>query len=389
MVFYVYGEQMSINSTAKIINIMYNHVPFFNSLKETAHKLGAEIYFVGGCVRDVIRGEKAYDWDIVPFNVDYVKFAHLLSKQIRATAVPFKDNMRLAKGNFVCDVSKPRGSNIYQDLLKRDFTINNLAIDLDGSLIGNPAHIEKGLIKAVHTGVFDDDPLRIMRAFRFVSTLGFSIDEETYSLIKEKSHLLSLVASERITEELRKTSAGKFVSESMKLFEKSGVLKEIFKDCTLDFNSPLGLKNISFPLWIGALAGKNAAKALKLSSKEEKLLFKVTDNLNDAAFLHNKTYDERRTFIWKNYPFAEAIFDFAQCKFPEHQDLINESFNLINTLFPEKAKLISGAHLMKAGFTPGPLFGKIIEEIALKLALGELEADNISQYLINNFGGKK
>ena len=370
-------------------NNMDFYIPFVDAIAETAKEIGVQVYFVGGCVRDAIMGKKASDADIVPFGTDYKNFARVLSKKIKAFSIPFKDNVRLAKGDLICDVSKPRGKDIYQDLLMRDFTINNLAAAPCGDIIGDDKHIKEGLIKAVSENVFDDDPLRILRAFRFVSTLGFDIDEDTLNLIKNKQHLIKLPAAERVTEELRKTLCGAYCEKALSYLKKTNTAQIIFDENDLDFESPLRLNQPSFPLRLALLAGKNAAKPLKLSSKEEKTVTYIAENLTVAVNLHDKSLREKRAFLWKHYSLAKELFDGAKSKFPQNTDTLAEDFKLIETLYPQRAKAINGSVLMKAGFKPSPFFSLIIEETALKLALGELEESQTENYIMTAYGDKK
>ena len=81
---------------------------------------------------------------------------------------------------------KTLGGTSYEDVLKRDFTINNLACSLDAELIGSIDDIKNGVIKAVYSNVFDDDALRIVRAVRFAAVFGFDIESDTMQLAMRK-----------------------------------------------------------------------------------------------------------------------------------------------------------------------------------------------------------
>ncbi len=379
---------MSTITNGTYIN-MFEDMPFAVEIRETAADMGAEVYLVGGCVRDLIMGRPAGDVDAVPFGVDYEKFARALARRTGAFAVPFKDNVRLAKGQDVCDVSKPRGRGIEEDLMKRDFTINNLACGTDGKILGDPADIKDGVIRAVYPEAFDDDPLRILRGFRFAAGLGFSMEESTFRLAEAKSALLSSTASERITEELAKTLAGPYAPKALELLEKSRALKAVFPGAELDFASPARLERHSFPLAAALLAGNDAAKRLALSSRDEKTALYALKYFNEASEPEKKSLREKRAFLWKHLERAEGLLDFAAAKRPDKKEALKEWAKLLPGINAEKAGTINGEVLKKMGFPPGPIFGRIIEDTAEKLALDEIEESGIKNYIEKNYGAAR
>lgn len=201
-----------------IVRINPQDIPFADVIIRTADSCGAEVYFVGGVVRDLLMRRRIHDVDITCFGIVYTEFAGLLAEMEGATYVPFKDNVRLVKGGFTIDVSKPRGETIEMDLNKRDFTINNLALTLKGEIIGDSYDLENALIRHVYPSVFDDDPLRILRAFRFVSECGFDIVPETSRLIADKADKINNVAKERIYQEIFRFFTGSYFDRAVTLF---------------------------------------------------------------------------------------------------------------------------------------------------------------------------
>ena len=192
--------------------ILKKNIPFLDILYSIEKEYNCKIYLVGGCLRDIILNIQLSDIDITACNIDYINLAKILGKKIKAYPVSFKDNMRLMKNNLIIDVSKLRGQNIYDDVLKRDFTINNLACSLDGEIIGDVSDINNKLIKIVTDNSLTDDPLRIIRAFRFASTLSFTIDDYTMQNICKNKELIKTSAKERILEEFRKMFKGENLS---------------------------------------------------------------------------------------------------------------------------------------------------------------------------------
>ncbi|MDE7169008.1 MAG: hypothetical protein K2N67_02310, partial [Mucispirillum sp.] len=216
-------------STVSIENFKET-IPFYNELSLLEKKLGCEIFIVGGAVRDILMGKVPKDMDITAEKTSYEKAAETLGKIIKAYPVPFKDNMRLTKkGGIVIDVSKLRGASITEDLKLRDFTINNLALSLKGELLGDDTDIKSGIIRAASDGAFTSDPIRILRGFRFVSSLGFDIDKDTLSLMIAEKELLKNAARERILGEIRKILSGKYIEKAVRLLDGYEILS-VFSD---------------------------------------------------------------------------------------------------------------------------------------------------------------
>lgn len=188
---------------------------------------GWEAWFVGGCVRDALRGEPCDDIDIT---------TDALPQEV--AAVFGKDNIietGLAHGTVtvkpqMAEVTTYRTEGTYsdrrhpdqvvfvrsleEDLKRRDFTINAMALDLRGKLedpFGGREDLKNGIIRAVGepSRRFDEDPLRILRALRFASVLGFTIEERTAKALLVQRELLRCISVERIFREFGKTLAGK------------------------------------------------------------------------------------------------------------------------------------------------------------------------------------
>ncbi len=261
--------KQSIN---KSINFK-SQIPFLDILHKIDSDTDANIYIVGGLIRDLMLNRKNNDLDIVPLSADYTLIAKEFKKYLKCTMIAFKDNIRLIKKNFVIDVSAPRGKTIEEDLNFRDFTINNLALDTEGNLIGNTDDFEKKLIRAVYDKTFDDDPLRILRAFRFVSQIGFDIEENTLKLIKVKKELLSSVATERIFEEIKKMTTGDFLPDAIDLLNETEVLGVIIPELN-------ELKNTGYNKYHKKDAFSHTLIAVKIAHRfTKKLRLNDTDSI--------------------------------------------------------------------------------------------------------------
>lgn len=228
----------------------------FELLGNAAKKLGVKAYVVGGYVRDRLLGRPCTDIDVVCVGdgIAMAKtFASLLSPQPRVTfygrygtAMLRHKGMQIEfvgarKESYSHDSRNPEVSpgTLEDDQLRRDFTINALAISINeedfGTLIDpfdGLLHLEQKLIKTpTDPGkTFSDDPLRMIRAIRFATQLKFRIEKETFEAIKKYKHRITIVSQERITTELEKIMASEKPSIGFDLLLKSGLLEIIFPE---------------------------------------------------------------------------------------------------------------------------------------------------------------
>ena len=220
-----------------------------------ADKMKLSAYLVGGFVRDLILGKKNKDIDIVVVG-DGLSFADEISdtlelypvvkyKEFGTAMIPIP-NMELEivsarKEVYQVDSRNPKVefTNLDEDLKRRDFTINTMALsinkdsylefidpfggikDLDAQRIITPLNPKE---------TFFEDPLRMLRAIRFASQLQFSIDKATFSAIQEHADRLSIISRERIRDEFQKIILSPNPSFGLMLLEESGLMKEIFPE---------------------------------------------------------------------------------------------------------------------------------------------------------------
>ena len=197
-----------------------------------------EAYLVGGCVRDLIRGVAPHDWDICtsarPEETENCFAGHRIIETglkhgtvtvledgepyeitTYRTEGPYSDSRRPDYVKFVSDLEA--------DLARRDFTMNAIALGLDGSLrdpFGGAGDIKAGVIRCVGepTQRFQEDGLRVMRALRFAAVLGYEIEEQTAQAIHENRHMLEHVAAERIHVELCKLLVGEKAGDILRQY---------------------------------------------------------------------------------------------------------------------------------------------------------------------------
>jgi len=217
-----------------------------------AKERGIEIYLVGGCIRDSIEtaalAAKGSAAKTGPFDFDFaikanaLDFARSIADQLEGHYVVLDPQFDIARvvldsGNYL-DFAGYKGS-MSEDLMRRDLTINALA--LDGSerdqvidLVGGLEDLESNTIRAVSQEVLQDDPLRLLRVYRFAVAREALIESQTRDFVKNNMALLSGVAPERINYEfftlMDKPSAGRYIHEMGEI----GLLEAIYpelKDC--------------------------------------------------------------------------------------------------------------------------------------------------------------
>nr|WP_121273939.1 HD domain-containing protein [Pedobacter schmidteae] len=226
--------------------------PVFKTLADIAHRQHIEAYIIGGYVRDIFLSRPSKDIDIVVLGngIDFAEHAGRLLKSKVAIFKNFGTAMLkfqdleiefvgARKESYRSDSRKPIVENgtIEDDQLRRDFTINALAISLNKVNYGQLVDPFNGITdlknKLIRTPLnpeltFSDDPLRMMRAIRFASQLNFVIDEEALAAIKKQKERITIVSKERITDELNKIILSKVPSVGFKYLFDTGLLQLIF-----------------------------------------------------------------------------------------------------------------------------------------------------------------
>jgi len=232
-------------------------MPVFKLLAEVADETKMEAYLIGGFVRDFLLGREVKDIDVVTVG-DGIEFAQAVSAKIGNQKVKVFKTFGTAmlrhgewelefvgarKESYAHHSRKPtvEPGTLRDDQLRRDFTINALAITLNkqnrGDLIdpfNGIEDLEKGIIRTptLASETFSDDPLRMMRAIRFASQLGFRIEEKTFEAISEMSHRIDIVSAERITTELNKIILSPKPSHGFLLLNRTGLLERFFPELT-------------------------------------------------------------------------------------------------------------------------------------------------------------
>jgi tRNA nucleotidyltransferase (CCA-adding enzyme) len=223
---------------------------FVQEILDKFNKKGFEIYVVGGAVRDILTNREVDDWDfttnatpeeILKIFPDgfYDNIFGTVGISHPSSPHPFEITTFRKESDYT-DHRRPGkvewGKTLEEDLARRDFTINAMAIKGSKDPIidpyGGQADLKKKLIRAVGNPDerFSEDALRMMRAIRIAGELGFTIEEKTLEAGKKNAALINQIAKERVKEELFKILSSSYPYESIILLRNSGLMEQILPE---------------------------------------------------------------------------------------------------------------------------------------------------------------
>ena len=369
---------MEINNFNKKFNSAINILEKFN-------EAGYEAYFVGGCVRDYLLNDDFSDIDITTNALpDEVKkiFRKSIDTGIQHGTVTilingdsfevttfrteddYIDHRTPEKVEFVSDLK--------EDLDRRDFTINAMALDSKGELYDyhcGEKDLRNKIIKTVNNPNerFFEDALRMLRAFRFSSKLGFEIEENTLKAIKNNAELIKFVSIERIVNEFRKLLTRKGNKLSLELLLDSKLNNYIpFLD---EISKIIDFSNYNFCQSLYILSNINdisfeKLKELKLSNKEIKQV-KIYGKIN-KDFISNVPLE----IILYNYDIKDVAFIASYSKYYDMEDIKKiklpiESFNDIAITSMEIISIIDKP--------AGPWIKEIIKKLEEDILLSKID----------------
>lgn len=229
----------------------------FEVLTSTSDDLGIETYVVGGAVRDRFLYRSFKDIDVVCVG-DGILLAKEVSKRLEGSGFAVFKNYGTAqlrykdieiefvgarKESYRWNSRNPvvKEGTLEDDMNRRDFTINTLAVCMNQNRLGELIDLFDGLTD-LRTGIiktpcnpnitFSDDPLRMLRAIRFASQLSFFIESKTFEAIRNNCNRIAIISKERITNELNKIILSPRPSIGFKLLEQTGLLHLILPELT-------------------------------------------------------------------------------------------------------------------------------------------------------------
>lgn len=292
-------NKISINNFSKI------EIEILNKL----NKYGKG-YIVGGAIRDVLLGLKPKDVDFAT-NLPYETLKILFSEYTPKETGKSFGVLRIRINDIDYEIAKFREDiygkeekvtfvdEIKNDLVRRDFTINAMAYNETEGIIdlyNGQKDIENKVINFVRNAEerIIEDPLRTLRAFRFMSKLNFSLSKNTIEAIKNQKSLLKNIPEERITIEFSKLLLGENIKNTLTLMKDTGVLEIIIPEfkATYDFNQCNPHHNLDlFSHIINVVSRVPADLELRYSALLHDIAKPIVQTFDEKGIAHYKTHE--------------------------------------------------------------------------------------------------
>ncbi|MEW6276099.1 MAG: CBS domain-containing protein [Bacillota bacterium] len=407
---------------------------------ETAQRLGCRVYAAGGVVRDILLGAENLDLDLV-VEGDAIALARALGGfyGVRVRAHEQFGTAEVVFDRFKVDVATARvefyeypaalpqveSSSLRQDLYRRDFTINAMAVALNGErfgelidYFGGRQDLADGLVRVLYNLSFIEDPTRILRAVRFEQRYGFQIEAQTKKFLAEavRQRVLTRVSNERIWEELKHILAEPKAGEMLARLQELQIWPDLFPGVAYPEVAPALkklrgsrelLRSWGFPhpgepwlvSFLAVVHPASLADAANLSAKyhlNRRQAEKVTKTLlhwreivariregegegrEDAGALARLLLAVPR----ESYPLLLALL--AE---PREQ----ERFRRILALVRDSRPHVGGEFIKSLGYRPGPVFREVLDAVRQarlegRIKTKEAEMEFVKEYLRQKAG---
>lgn len=429
------------------------------SVARVAHEHNTAVYIVGGFVRDLLLERPSEDYDLV-VEGDAIILARAISREFggRVTShsrfgtakwlLPktLKNGGQGSAGNSVSAISNDvsedlpdsldfvsartefythptalptveRGS-IKLDLHRRDFTINTLALRLDGihygelhDYWGGLADLHIGLVRVLHSLSFVDDPTRILRAVRFEQRFGFSIESRTRELLVEALALLDRVSGDRIRHELNIILSEERASVVLTRLDELGILNAIHKNLIWDnwlyerferferdepepewveiieIGKPHNRVSLSYLLWLLRLPverSKSVTERIKLSAELKKIIMSANRLWQKLESIEGLKPSQATLLFDEINPMALYAIYMAS-----DQEYVKAMLTAYITNWCRVVPSITGDDLRAMGVPPGPVYRQILTSLRNSWLDGEItsveqEIEILNQHIDQN-----
>lgn len=332
-----------------------------------------QVYLVGGCVRDAYRNEPLKDIDLIVENMTLAEIKEILISYGRVDVVgesflvikfkptgyegePFdiavpRTDRKTGEGHKDFEV-KTEGVSILQDLERRDFTINSVAIKVISMEVLDPydgiQDIELRIIRATNPKAFIDDPLRIIRGIQFAARFDYRIERETLKLMKENSHLIKNITGERIMEELMKIVKKDGNTQiALNLLHETDVDQALFDKKMLHYSEGFEyLDAVSFFYVLGLFGDVDPGDFIRTRLKGEYRLEKDVRNLDRLFTEFPKIQEEEDLKFMLSKLFSESPSIMDAVIIPDEVDAIVLQMRLMKIPKSLKSLLIDGNDVM-------------------------------------------
>ena len=320
-------------------------LPILHLVGEEADRLGLECYVIGGYVRDIFLHRESTDIDVVVVGsgIDLAqavakrlgKGAHLSVFKTYGTAQVKRGKIELEfvgarRESYQHDSRNPivEDGTLEDDQNRRDFTINAMAVCLNqeryGELLDPFGGIHDMNECTIRTPLdpditYSDDPLRMMRAIRFATQLGFYLDRETFESIERNAGRIKIITKERIVEELNKIMLSRKPSVGWILLDKTGLLPLIFPELSalkgVETKDGKGHKDVFF----------HTLQVLdNLAQQSDNLWLRWAALLHDIGKPKSKAWDDHAGWTFRNHNYLGAKMIpriFKTMKMPQNEKM--------------------------------------------------------------------
>ncbi|AEA31927.1 tRNA CCA-pyrophosphorylase [Lactobacillus amylovorus GRL1118] len=376
----------------------------------TLEDAGFEAYFVGGSVRDVLLHRHVHDVDITT-SAYPEEVKELFDKSIDTgikhgtvtvlyggesyeittfrTESGYQDFRRPDHVTFV--------QNLDEDLKRRDFTINALAMDMHGDIVdlfNGIEDLKNHIIRAVGNPEkrFHEDALRMMRAVRFMSQLEFKLEEKTEQAIKDNHELLKKISVERIREEFVKMGLGPFSRQAFQIFLDTQLSEDVpdfagKKDLLQVYPQLKFSPTMETSLWaviiiLLKVPNENIGKFMRdwknsnaMTEKVEQII-KMFDLIADHVPTDYELFEAGEDIIINTIDVADILGQ------PVSSEALVDRYLALPIKTPSELA-VDGRFLIKRGMRPGAQLGRTLNQIRKKVVACEIEnsEEAIEQYL--------
>lgn len=397
----------------------------------TLSSRGYETFLVGGCVRDILLHREPQDYDLLT-SASLAEIEAAFPKTIAVGAqhgsiIVMMDGFKIDINTMQSDqlIKYTARSSLENDLARRDFSINAMAMDLDGELY-DPWHgqqdLHNNLIRATcdqaHI-LFNEDPLRMMRAIRLACVYGFTIEKHTHAAILACHELLIQAAQERIREELNRILVSKRPAQGIRMLQQCGLLPYVIPEMEAmvgmdqrNFRHHLDLFEHSLAVLEGVPPRLNVRLAALLHDIGKPACFTVDEEgvghfyghhlegigtsqkilkrlkydhhtVNDVSTLigaHMSRYAKLRNVSLKKLIMQvgeenlQDLFDLQKadiigsappCDFSQLDQMMEDTRKILREGLPLEMKdlAVNGTDLIDLGYAPGPLLGVVLNDL--------------------------
>ncbi len=392
-------------------------IELLTAIEKVAKKRKEKVYMVGGIVRDIILGISNKDIDIV-VEGEGIAFAMELNKELNGKKVvvheKFKTAVVVVSSELKIDVATSRVEyyeyptslpsvdygSIREDMYRRDFTINTLAIEIDYQKFGELVDFFNGYrdiqnkeIRILHNLSFIEDPTRIIRAFRFASRYGFKIEEETERFLRDavENGFLKKISWPRVKNEMKIILGDKNPQKALNYLEEYGVLRNIHHNIKLtermvshleELNAIEGMvRKLNLKKWIMVfliLMEDLKSDEMELVfnkfsfSQEFRKKFEYGIRSREAILSKLKKADKNSEIydILNGISLEVLVILYLEGKRSTREKIGGYIFN-ISKVHP----IITGKDLIEMGYKPGPEFREILNRMLYR----QLDSQNVTK----------